>query len=714
MGFEYKIDGNITKSVAVENKENAPVIYIPAGQTNFGNLSVQTIGFIGLPNVTTEKLDGGESSVIVQNNNTSLSTAEAIIGEEGYIVASSDIIVAGLNETKKLYIKYIVVDFIFEELQLTTNGTQAILDSLNMTLSTAYKLQVFNGGYVGNINQNEIDKLFTSQNTVTTNAVQEVTSITITDNAFLKYWYLVEDNSIIPLANADLSARNYSLKYTLNSGNTTGYHSLIANTTQNSLTVQCSFYYRYINGIFTIVENTDTSARSIKKRFTTNPQLFTDLDKPAPIYTEEEFMNMSSGHHYILMNNLVLGADVAYAPITTDIASFDGNSYSITIKQFAYQDNSEEMQDSINLGLFENVSSNTTIKNVKVIINSKNDIDLSRYYRSVNYGTITAVNNGVITNCSVSFEKINETQLTEEISIADAFEINITTDESLSDQFVNNIGGLVGVNNGFITNSRVEQPINIVVHKETVSVVNETTIKETTPYYITSSRTACISKISGNGNVSGLVATNNGKISSSYVKGIQIINNGSQSSFNNTTAGLVGENAQNAQIAYSYVEGTFEQTTSTATEQTANTVRATGAGIIANGNIGAFVYLNKGTISNSYANIKVTTNARASGFVYDASDLNSSISDCFSISTLEQNNNAHTPFTGTSATQVLTNGNISECYYLLLDGDDFGNTENEPAVAMDLASLESEGSYSSFAFMNTEQNTDESKYIWIK
>ena len=106
------------------------------------------------------------------------------------------------------------------------------------------------------------------------------------------------------------------------------------------------------------------------------------------------------------MNNLVLGHPVAYTPINTEIASFDGNSYTITIKQFAYQDNATEILDNINLGLFDTVSENTTIKNVKVVIDSVVDINLNTEYRSVNYGTIAAVNNGIITNCSVSFEKL--------------------------------------------------------------------------------------------------------------------------------------------------------------------------------------------------------------------------------------------------------------------------------------------------------------------
>ena len=75
---------------------------------------------------------------------------------------------------------------------------------------------------------------------------------------------------------------------------------------------------------------------------------------------EEEFETMEEGKDYRLINDIELKD---YTPISTKIASFDGNNYTIYVTGFSY---SSDYAEGANLGLFETVDEETTLYNVKV------------------------------------------------------------------------------------------------------------------------------------------------------------------------------------------------------------------------------------------------------------------------------------------------------------------------------------------------------------
>ena len=85
-------------------------------------------------------------------------------------------------------------------------------------------------------------------------------------------------------------------------------------------------------------------------------------DKPIPVYTEEDLINMQAGADYILLNDknapLILEN---WLPLTTAIKSLDGNDRVIIIKSFA----PNATEGTFNFGLFGTVNPITVLKKYK-------------------------------------------------------------------------------------------------------------------------------------------------------------------------------------------------------------------------------------------------------------------------------------------------------------------------------------------------------------
>ena len=200
---------------------------------------------------------------------------------------------------------------------------------------------------------------------------------------------------------------------------------------------------------------TNNTARSVRTNFTLNVYNNTTEDAPVPISTEAEFneyMRDGNGGNYILMNDIVLHN---YSPISTSIASFDGNNRIIYIESFAIEAN------RTNYGLFDTLSSyvdadgvshKSILKNVIVSYGNPNststikefDLNLSQNstIRTVVFGGLVANNSGLIYNCDVmNFSNISS--------------LNIYLEDRETDRVSVTFGGLVGINSGIITNSRV-------------------------------------------------------------------------------------------------------------------------------------------------------------------------------------------------------------------------------------------------------------------
>lgn len=572
----------------------------------------------------------------------------------------------------------------------------------------------------------------------------------------------------------------------------------------------------------------DSFIVELECEFTFNVQRNTNDETPEPISTTEQFLNMEAGINYILLEDIVL---TNYKPISTEIASLDGNGYIITIKSFDTSVETNEEGEvtgdttNINIGLFDTVAEGTTLKNITVEIvplgtlhnvveesnNTTQDLLIdATAYNNVNFGFIAGQNDGVITNAQVVNDVLaNEIRAEREKLLQESLGDNKVTGEpnyvartysnvegrsisvvkvtAKADVSNARIAGLVAINNGYITNSRVE---NVTIN--------------------------------GVGYVAGLVVQNNQTISSSYYKGANLLNQSSDLIENAGTAGLVVFNESGATIQYCYTmsregwtynynensldeennlangsivwdnssiftkditgistveknlfTGVYNENTLTISDNNGivtksnnleftniyeaainalrnnsdiATLRAVNSGINVDTDASGFVYQNNGTISNSYSNMLVNA-AHSAGFVFTSGE-NGLIEDCYSLSSVRIENDAHSPFTGKTVNDVensynATTSNISYSHYLKIDqtlkftynktgsvGDDgydklqeetytitlldrFYDT-NEPATSLEAEEFYSYNSFQGYAF-NTdfELNTDILRSVWF-
>lgn len=316
----------------------------------------------------------------------------------------------------------------------------------------------------------------------------------------------------------------------------------------------------------------------------------------------------------------------------------------------------DKSSTSINLGLFGSVDSDTTLKNVTVTLKAMT-YDLQDY-ETVNFGGIAGENAGTITNSFVN-QKADEMSLLEQTVLVQS--------SSESSTIVANIAGFVGTNTGTITNSRVE--------------------------YLT---------LSTSGNVGGFVAQNSATISSSYVLEPII------ESTSGITGGFVASNS--GEINTSYVRGRY----------VADSLRADVGSLNSVGQVGGFVCDNYGDINDCYANIKITSQFRSAGFVYN-NGRNAEIYNCLSLSDIIQNSIAHMPFVGTdSSDRYLNEGTLQNAYYYRYS-DNSGNADRfvdydidgnkNPAQVMTANDLKSTTSLAGFAFSDSNA---EFSGVWVQ
>ena len=256
------------------------------------------------------------------------------------------------------------------------------------------------------------------------------------------------------------------------------------------------------------------------------------------------------------------------------------------------------------------------------------------------------------------------------------------------------VGGLVGINNGYITNSAVE---NITING---------------PFY-----------------VAGFACDNNGKIGSSYFKGGNVVNYKGTETDKSGTAGFVVNN--NGKIAYSYAEAlstydasevveyiiidmnnkqdpvaikykeigkgvakglSFTQLQNSAyvgyyytysvSSETGDNVaifnaRHFGNVVYSNKQASGFVYSNSGSVDNSYSNIVVAGDSTA-GFVY-YNRSGATIDSTYTMSSIPANQLTHSPFgaRSTDGTTSQNSGSITNSYYLSVSLEDYISSQEE-------------------------------------
>lgn len=428
--------------------------------------------------------------------------------------------------------------------------------------------------------------------------------------------------------------------------------------------------------------NSETTGTILQYTFKLDLRVETTEEEPEPIYTATDLAQMTEGGNYILMNDLTLED---WVPLTAQIASLDGNSKRIFIKSFSVATASE-----ISAGLFASLGENCIIKNLTIDLRDfAGNVDDNGNYivnladdnaqtSTTYFGFIAGQNAGLIYNSELINTSQNEKK------------INIKTKSDYS-----YIGGLVGQNTGNITNSRVGTPYYLALSVDSNGNVTKTGTTQTKDISLNS-----------NGIMGGLAATNSGIISSSYFQNANLVNLSTEMSDDtNKTAGFVAVNTGKIYNSYTKSRG-----------RTSSQVRGQETKISSKGTAAGFVFENNGIIENSYSNIFVTSSASAvAGFVY-RNNSGASINRCYSasavLSTMSKTGGATATslafvgvgLEGTELNKLLSFGELNNCYYLEIDGDNFDynyeSTGMDVPIPLDDTNFADSENLNNFAFVN--------------
>ncbi len=309
--------------------------------------------------------------------------------------------------------------------------------------------------------------------------------------------------------------------------------------------------------------------------------------EPTVLNSEADFLAMESGGNYILNKDLTLKD---YTPLNVNLMQFDGNGHKITIQGFATLN-----QTDLQVGLFAQVYKEMIVKNVKVEYQSVPDdvkgytlgyvhptkfeeifyTDLSQNstakISSVKFGGITAINEGIITNCVVEGKIAISSHMTD--TKAEGMEVGAVVSQNTSTGYItnssselqifslSNIGGFVHSNLGKIVSCSVNG-------KATISAYNAKL-----------GNTLIV-------NVAGFAVNNSGEISMSCVdlkKGSRLTENIFEGTLNakDISAGFIYSNTGNVYDAY---------------------VQMTSVGIV-NNTFAEFVYNKGGSFERYYTHI---------------------------------------------------------------------------------------------------------------
>ena len=468
----------------------------------------------------------------------------------------------------------------------------------------------------------------------------------------------------------------------------------IVGTTINDdsvISLICDFYYswRLIDGVyqfginFTIEENDlneITKPSLISKDYSCNVNVvdFSTEDNPTPVYTSEEFINMTEGVNYILLSDIEL---TNWEPIEASFSSLDGNGKIITINSFS-ADWLSEVESTKNVGIWTTIDEDTIIKNLRIDIapilssESTSTFDLTGM-ETVNFGILAGTNNGTVTNVDI-LRIATQTELTSGV-YNDAWDLTVNTDLILNQSYLTHyIGTFVGVNNGFITNSRVG------------SIRTGIGVSESTNSVDTLQSVVGINLVA-NSNVGGFVGYNNNTISTSSVENVVITNN----------SVIASKSALGGFVAVNYYDGKINSCLAVGKDD---------VNLTSNGNIAGFVMTNNGAIGDSYCDFTMTTPATCAGFVFENESL-ASISTSYTLcdvvftsgESTTVNTSAYRPFTGVDDFNIIQNdGEISYCYYLELN--ELYEYADEEASGLNSEEIKDIDNFVGFA--NVLNNTD--------
>ena len=456
-------------------------------------------------------------------------------------------------------------------------------------------------------------------------------------NNNLKYnLYYVNNNTTTPIYNTETNTFNNNsvLQFDeVESESGDGYVLTVlglVNTTQNMRLI-INYQVKTDNGAYTtFVYEYD---------FKIKVEQYTDEDVPETISDANQFIAMADEEieepkDYILTKDIYLYEWEAL-PDTSKIKSLDGNGFTITIMNFK-----TELEDTstLNLALFNQVSQNTTLKNIRLNLYHVGEVQIdTNSIKNFNYAPIAIVNHGIITNTEVvAYKKAT--------NVVTPKNIGINASLPVVNDINSKIAGFVIENRGAITNSRVggEKIKEVVVYDD--GTVHSTNI------------TLPMMTISGKGEMAGFVYNNTGLVSSSFANNIRIINS-TDIDYTTVTSGFVAYNT--GSVLMSYVKGVKRNDTE---------IHATKYGIETAGVSTGFVYDNDGVISDSYSNITLTNTSNnpgrtSSGFVYSNRE-NGQISTSYSFSRIIGSTTTQMNFSGVNERgDYLNKGRITNSYY---------------------------------------------------
>lgn len=445
----------------------------------------------------------------------------------------------------------------------------------------------------------------------------------------------------------------------------------------------------------------------ITYNFVVNVQVYSDEDKPTPIENAEQFVeyltsggNQYASTNFILMNDIVLENFTPFE--TTNFASLDGNNKVITIKNFNIPTG-----NSVNLGLFVAVASNSTVKNLVVNYGQLADIIVPTSVTNFNFGGLAITNSGTIYNCEVVSLDLESEENSPSSNAGTRIYFG-SEGKQKADNVSSQIAGFVVNNNSSITNSRVgaktifrENGVAVVEGFKHISYVDDKVVTEVFNYGAFN--------IIGQGNMSGFVITNNGVIAASYFANGKIVNQTTSGSLSET-AGFVVVNNMEGTIFGSFVEG-IKLNSDTS-------VNITGGGIVAQGISAGFAYENYGSISDCYTNIRLageSTGRIVSGFVYN-NHTSGKVARCYSASTIVGQLTTQMPFSGKNARdEIMQNAEdgLVNCYYLVKKQDTESVLEekyNTGAIALQISTLRSDTFYG--LTLTTKKDGNDGVWAW--
>ncbi len=303
--------------------------------------------------------------------------------------------------------------------------------------------------------------------------------------------------------------------------------------------------------------------------------------------------------NFKLVDNLNMSGVTLNGPIGTGAANQFHSNFDGNGKTISNLTINSPADDDI--GLFGDIGTGAEINNVSLI-----NVNINGNER---VGGLVGTNDGSITNSSVA-GVVTADGSVGGLAGENGGDITNSYATGAVEGAADGVGGLVGDNDGDITNSYATGEVTGLVGEDTGGLVGENSgIANIVKSYSTG-------MVDGNDNVGGLVGYNDGTIEDSYATGVV-----TGLLVGEDTGGLVGENGGGANIIKSYATGMVD----------------------GNDSVGGLVgYNDRGTIEDSYSTGVVIGNDDVGGLIGETNSTNinmSMVTNSYSTGTVDGNDN---------------------------------------------------------------------------